>query len=275
MIKTSTTIPLQHDTPFSPFFASEFKEGVQWAKDSGFDAVELVISEPEKVGVDVLNALLRKQGLEVSTIATGQSFGLEGISFIDNSKEIREKAVQKICRHIDLSVELLGRPHVTVGLIRGIGDSKGKAGQIRLLKEAMTQCAEYAARKNVVINFEPINRYEAALVNSTAEGAEFLSSIGDPASVGILYDTFHSNIEDKDMLETVRKYVKRISHVHFADSNRGLPGDGHIDFGGIIRQLSENNYQGYVSFETLNLPNRESIKNRAAESIGRLLNNRL
>ncbi len=270
MIKTSATIPLQHDTPFSPFSACKFGEGIRWVKDSGFDGVELVVAEPEKVDAGGLNALLEGLGLEVSTLATGQSFGLEGISLVDGNRENRERAVQKLFGHIDLSVRLAGRPNVTVGLLRGVGDVRKKAELMPILRETMLRCARYAAKKQVRINFEPINRYEAALVNSTREGAEFLHSIGDPESVGILYDTFHSNIEDADMAEAVGRYAGKISHVHLADSNRALPGDGHIDFAAIFRRLRESGYAGYVSLETLNLPDRESVRRRAEECLRKI-----
>lgn len=91
--------------------------------------------------------------------------------------------------------------------------------------------------------------------------------MGDPWNVGVLYDTFHSNIEDADMLETIQKLKGRISHVHFADSNRRLPGEGHIDFKAIYNKLVGIGYKGYVSLETLNKPDRETIKSLAGASL--------
>jgi sugar phosphate isomerase/epimerase len=269
MIGFSATVPLQYDTSFSPFSASEYQKGVTWVKECGFDGVEFVIAEPDKVYPDELNTIVQNAGLKVSAIATGQSYALEGISLIDEAKEIRAKAVQKICKHVDLSANLIGRPNVTVGLIRGVGNQADTKKQMRFLCETMSQCAEYAGQNDIVINFEPINRYEASLINSTSEGAEFLKAIGNPSNVGILYDTFHSNIEDKNMADAVNDYTTQICHVHFADSNRALPGEGHIDFMSIYHILVRNGYQGYISLETLNIPDREFVIKNAAK---RLLN---
>jgi len=267
MIKTSATLPVQFDTCFSPFHFYEFDTGLEWVKDNGFDGVELVISKPLEVDINFLNKKLYKLSLEVSTIATGQSVALEGISLTDDSETVRKKAVDRIIEHINLSTELVGRPNVTIGLIRGKGDSGSKNILLDIFKKELIKCIDYAARKNIVLNLEPINRYETVMLNSCDDTLDFLKMLGSPKNTGILYDTFHSNIEDADMLNALQKIKGNISHVHFADSNRHLPGKGHIDFKSIYKKLAEIKYDGYVSIETLNLPDSEDIKKNAGKAM--------
>ena len=99
---------------------------------------------------------------------------------------------------------------------------------------------------------------------------ELLEEMGNPTNIGILYDTFHSNIEDVNILETIKQACSKISHVHLADSNRQLPGEGHIDFPEIIKTLNKYGYNGYVSLEVLNRPDASHIRKEAGNKIKKI-----
>jgi len=262
-IKTSASLALQMDSGFSPFPAKVFNKGLQWAQALGFDGVELIIQHPNEVNADELMKTLERCHLLVSTIATGQMMG-EGLIFCSDNSEIRNAAVKRIYDHIDLSSKL-GLPNVTIGLARGKGSPEVpvKSRQRTFIAECVKRCAEYARCKNVRINLEPINRYETCLFNSVEDTASLIEELGVMPTVGILYDTFHSNIEDTDMLQTIAKYGGNFSHVHFADSNRMVPGYGHIDYTAVISELEKVNYRGFVSLECLNIPDAEFVKSHA------------
>lgn len=269
MINTSASLALQYDSTFSPFCAVEIDEGLLWIKENGFNGVELIISTPATVDIDDLNQKLEGNKLKVSTIATGQCVMLEGISLTDPSKEIRARAVKRLFEHIDLSTKI-GFPNVTVGLIRGKNGITKKIEHMKILRNELVKCCEYAVAKNVIINLEPINRYEAALLNSCEETYDFIEELGFPNNVGILFDTFHANIEDKNVVRVIKRIGRRISHVHFADSNRRLPGEGHLNFKSIVQSLQKVQYSGYVSLEVLNMPNKEWIIKAAALSFKKM-----
>lgn len=266
MIKTSATVPLQYDTVFSPFYAREFDYALSWLRDNGFDGIEICISEPKKIDADELNKKIKSHDLEVSVISTGQARVLEGISLTDDDENTRSKAVERIKEHIELSTKI-GYPLVTIGLIRGIGDMEKKEKHLSYLHDAMEKCVEYARLNDVRLIIEPINRYETILLNSVEETMDFMSSISRTDNLGILLDTFHSNIEDQYICSTIENLGNKLFHVHFADSNRRLPGMGHMDFMSIYKSLNKINYNGYVSLETLNLPDRKIIKDNAFKSL--------
>jgi sugar phosphate isomerase/epimerase len=258
-MKTSVSLALQLDSVFSPFTASDFEAGLDWAHGLGFDGVELIINDPLKVNARELSEKIEFRGLSAATIATGQMIG-DGLTFCDESQSVRERSVERIFQHIELSAALIGRPNVTIGLARGKGSEKPeeRIGQLEWITGCIKKCAAYATKKNVVINLEPINRYETFFLNSCEQTAQKIKEIGMP-NIGLLYDTFHSNIEDGDMLLTINHYGKLIAHVHFADSNRHVPGEGHIPFARIVKKLTEKSYDGYVSLEVLNLPHAEDV----------------
>ena len=74
------------------------------------------------------------------------------------------------------------------------------------------------------------------------------------SNVGLLLDSFHMNIEEPSIYDSIRLAKDRLYHFHLADSNRWYPGAGHIDFPKIIETLNEVNYEGFVSAEILPYP---------------------
>jgi sugar phosphate isomerase/epimerase len=266
MNKISATIPLQFDTGFSPFLAAEFDEALSWLSENRFDGIELCVSDPKRVNIEELNTKLRRRRLNVSAISTGQARGLEGISLTDSSREVRERGVQRVCEHIDLAVAI-GFPLVTIGLLRGIGNPGAKDQDLENLAETLEVCAAYAGSHHVELMIEPINRYETILLNTVDETVDFLASVSGGEQIGVLFDTFHANIEESDICRSLEKLGDRLSHVHFADSNRWLPGMGHIDFSRICATLRKMNYGGYVSLETINKPDRMVVRSRSQASL--------
>ena len=273
-MKYSTSISVQYDSPFTPFPGRGWREALAWAKASGFDAAELIISDPELLDLQAIQKELQQLNLTVSTLSTGQAVGLEGLSMVSADAEVRKAALKRLYADIDFAVEL-GRPHVTVGLIRGKGGVIDLEIERDLLRDSLLRAADYAAQREVVLNLEPVNRYECRHLNQSLSALEFLREIGDPPHIGVLYDMFHSNIEDADMTIAIRTLGSRISNVHIADSNRRLPGEGHINFHAVLDALADIVYDGYAALEVLNAPSPQHIIDNAGTSIRRIFNQEL
>jgi sugar phosphate isomerase/epimerase len=266
MNKISQTIPNQFDTIFSPFKAEEFEDALAFLKDAGFTGVELAVAHPGLVDVDKLNRQVAGRNLSVTSISTGQAYDKYGISLSSFDEERRGEAVKFVKGHIDIS-ERTGFPVVTVGLLRGKIERGDKASLMRNLKEAMFRCVEYASSRGVRLQLEPINRSETTLINNTSEALDFLEELGNPKNLGILYDTYHSNLEDGDMIRSIKAASGKIMNVHLADSHRGLPGYGNIDFLSIYETIQETGYDGAYALETLSVPSIEFVKEHCFESV--------
>ena len=120
MIRTCASISVQYDNIFAPFPGADWAKGFQWAKDSGLDGVEIILSDPELLDVSAIRAKLDELELAVGTISTGQAMGMENIYMCAGSSLIRREARERLFRDIDFSVEV-GKPNVTIGLNRGKG----------------------------------------------------------------------------------------------------------------------------------------------------------
>lgn len=242
-------------TSNTKFSALSFKEcyidNIARISDMGFDAVELAVRDPKEISLSELKEQLKRYKLPVVAIGTGQAYGEEGLSFTSNDDDIQRRAIQRIKEQMDFACEI-GNPQIIIGLIRGTvsyGMNREKAE--RKFIESMLECADY--RPEIVMTVEAINRYETNLYNDTNSTIKIIDQIDRP-NVKMLYDTFHMNIEDPNMLQAISKAKNYISHVHFADSNRWAPGCGHIDFKKIVESLRNNGYQNAVSAEILPHP---------------------
>ncbi|MEM1922574.1 MAG: sugar phosphate isomerase/epimerase [Nitrososphaerota archaeon] len=94
---------------------------------------------------------------------------------------------------------------------------------------------------------EPLNRYETHLINRLEQGLEIVKEVGSEG-LRLMADFFHMNIEERDISEALSEASEYIVHVHLADSNRQIPGNGHTDFRP-IKTLASKGYDKYYSLE--------------------------
>ncbi len=81
----------------------------------------------------------------------------------------------------------------------------------------------------------------------------------------LMPDTFHMNIEDRTIGPELAKNIDYIKYIHFADSNRLAPGQGHTDFHKIFNNLLQAGYDGWISAEILPKPNPDVAAKQTAD----------
>jgi sugar phosphate isomerase/epimerase len=264
MFKTSMAIsPTPAD--FAPLlFAGDWKSALDAAADLGYDAIEISVRDPANPAVVACDHGLRQYGLQLSAIATGQSFYSDGWSPTSEDPEVRRQLDERMYRIIDLASPW--EAMVVIGGVRGTltGSEDGHADQYRRAVDAVRRYGEYALNQSVSLVIEPINRYETNYINTIQDALQFISDV-DLQNLGILADTFHMNIEEANLVESLQLAGDRVHHVQFTDSNRLAAGRGHIDFGVLAAALRNSGYQGYLSTETLPLPDSKTAARQAIE----------
>jgi D-psicose/D-tagatose/L-ribulose 3-epimerase len=225
----------------------------------GYDGLELV-GEPQRYDIQEIKGLCQEFGLSVLSVLGWSIWPLER-DLAHPDSQMRQKALQYAAECVDLAVDV-GAPLVVVipasaGRTSPIGQpDSGKAWKEAMAREwdyavkSVKAAAAYAEERGVLIAIEPINRYESFLVNNVDQGLRFVQEVGSEV-VKLHLDTFHMNIEDKDLAEAVRKAGALLINMHISDSQRGPVGHGHTDFVAIIRALKEINYQGALTMEPL------------------------
>lgn len=108
--------------------------------------------------------------------------------------------------------------------------------------------AKTAEECGVIMSEEVLNRFESNLLNTCEEGIQFCNDVDSP-NVKLLLDTFHMNIEEDDIPGAFRRAGKLLGHVHVGESNRRVPGMGHLPWVEIGKALRGIGYNGYVVME--------------------------
>lgn len=119
---------------------------------------------------------------------------------------------------------------------------------------SMKQVCKTAEALGITLHLEILNRYESFLINDVAEGLKFIDEVGSP-NLLLLIDTFHSNIEEDDLPEAMRRAGKKLGHMHLDENNRKLPGLGSLPWKEMGEVLRELDFQGYLCIEPFMLKN--------------------
>jgi len=239
---------MQDPTPFSPFSPGEWQQALDVAAASGFDGVELAITNPTLVEVSEVAEALKATALRLLSITTGQAAGLEGLSLSTEDREVRRRAIARICDHMAFAERF--------GAVVIVGSLRGADGSMDLLHESLAECA--GSRPAVRLALEPLNRYESRLLNSIESTVRLIENIG-ASNLGLLFDTFHANIEEASLSESIALAGDRLFHVHLADSNRWIPGYGHFDFTAVWEALQQLSYRHSLVLEPLPRPGADEL----------------
>lgn len=248
-------------------FKGDLEKNLANISSMGYQGVELAIREPKRIDLDVIDRLTKTYNLQVPAIGTGQAWGEEGLSFTDPDPVVRRAAINRVKEHIPVAAHF--NAVIIIGLLRGIvkpGVDHTQA--MSWLVEALAECSQAARPDNVRLALEPINRYETTLINNVAHGLALVNDVGAD-NFGLLLDTFHMNIEEPNIEESIKICQDRIFHFHVADSNRWYPSAGHLDFKSILNALFSSGYEGYISGEFIPKPDGDTA---AQNSINHLKN---
>jgi D-psicose/D-tagatose/L-ribulose 3-epimerase len=115
--------------------------------------------------------------------------------------------------------------------------------------DGLRSLGEYAAGFGVRVAVEPLNRFETFFLNTAADALRLCEQVAHP-NIGVLYDTFHANIEEKNQAAAIRLLGKHIFHVHTCENDRGIPGSGPIDWPGVIAALRDIGYNDWLVIES-------------------------
>jgi sugar phosphate isomerase/epimerase len=249
-------------------FKGDLETNLSRIASLGYDGVELAVRDPKLVDVNYLETLTERYQLHVPAIGTGQAWGEEGLSFTDPDPKVRLAAIERIKSHIPAAAHF--GAVVIIGLIRGIVKPGVEQAQaMDWLISALRECSESARTHGVRLALEPINRYETSLINHAAQGLELIQRVSAD-NFGLLLDTFHMNIEEPSIEDSIEACGRHIFHFHVADSNRWCPGDGHLNFRSILESLFQTGYQGWISGEFLPMPTAEIAAQKSITYLGKV-----
>lgn len=223
------------------------------AREIGFDALELHVMDPRRCDSARILAAARAHDLDVCAVANGMEYTVGGLCLIDPDAAKREAAIARFLEHVDFCAELDAL--CVSGIMRGnMPKNADRAEQLRIFTDVTRRICEYAAEKNVTVVLESIMRYINNYLNNVPETIDWIVSTGIP-NLALHLDTHSMVIEDRNLVQSVLYCKdKPLGYVHYSDSNRLYPGGGAIDFKSLTRALMDIGYQGYITQESVALP---------------------
>jgi D-psicose/D-tagatose/L-ribulose 3-epimerase len=234
-----------YTSPFTTASTRLFPRFSRW----GFDTVEIAVEHP--VHLDPLKV---KAAAAAANIALGSLCAVmsPGRDFRGTAAE-QKKAMTYLRALIDQAA-MLGCPSVIGPLYSVVGranatPSAQRRKQWATVVKNLKALARHAQARGIVLCIEPLNRFETDFLNTCEQGLALIAAIGSPA-VKLHLDTFHMNIEEKDLGAAIQKAGRHLGHFHACGSDRGTPGGDHTDWAGIARALKAIDYQGDVVIES-------------------------
>jgi len=145
-----------------------------------------------------------------------------------------------------LGAETAGGPfHAPIGHFTG---APPQEDELARGAEAHREMAEEAGRRGIRLALEILNRFETHFMNTAAQARAYADRVDHPA-FGIMYDTFHAHIEEKDQPAAIAHVGEQMHVLHVSENDRGVPGTGQVDFPAVLRAAKAAGFDGPVVVE--------------------------
>jgi D-psicose/D-tagatose/L-ribulose 3-epimerase len=234
-------------------WSGEINDGMlptlEMLKKQGYDGVELPL-----FNLDLDYAAWGKQLDNLGLQRTAVTIRLPGDNPISPDAAERKKGIELTCRALDCcaavgATHLVGPYHSALGHFSGAGPTQD---EWKWGLESMRAVAEHAAKTNVTLGLECLNRFETYLLNTHADSSRFAREVNHP-NCKVMYDTFHANIEEKSIPDAIRACADVLCHVHISENDRSTPGSGNIRWQQNFDTLKEVGYDGWLMIEAFGL----------------------
>nr|AUN37047.1 D-tagatose 3-epimerase [uncultured bacterium] len=215
-------------------------------KNWGFDGVELPMFSHDGSPWKELDKTLDDLELGRTVVACLPA----GTSIISDDAGERQAAIDFLLGCVDncavVKADTLAGPFYSpVGKLVGRGPNDDERQRAA---EGFRTVGEHAQKAGIALSIEPLNRFETYFINTCADSAKLVDAIGLD-NVGFLFDTFHSNIEEKKVDTAIRHAARQINHVHISANDRATPGEDHVRWEEVFSALKSIEYDKWLTIE--------------------------
>jgi D-psicose/D-tagatose/L-ribulose 3-epimerase len=222
-------------------------------KAAGCDFVELLVPEPGELDLAETRKALTDNGLDVllaarvnlsRDLASADAAAHEaGIKYLETCAEIASALGAPI-----IGGPLYGAPLVFAGRAPAPVAEDERRRRIDQIVKGLKQAGRAAQQAGVKFAIESLNRFETDIANTTGHALALAEAVGSPA-VGIMLDTFHMNMEDFSIPDSIHRAAPHLVHFQANENNRTFVGAGHIDWPEVARALVAVGYDGPITLE--------------------------
>jgi D-psicose/D-tagatose/L-ribulose 3-epimerase len=225
------------------------EEILKLVSSSGFKAIDLT-AVVDSCDWSETARLAERFSLEISGLTCDSGWPAEDHDLANKNAANRQKAVDYFKRQIEC-VKVVGGDYLIV-VPSAVGKFRSMEGDTsedwKWAVESVGNLTETAAKNQVTLVIEPLNRYESCIVNTAEDVSRFVEEVNHP-KVRALLDTYHMNIEESDIEKAFLTVRECLEVVHFADSNRRAIGRGHIDFRPVVAGMKAIGFDKTIVLE--------------------------
>jgi D-psicose/D-tagatose/L-ribulose 3-epimerase len=231
-------------------WTADFKEShldvLPSLREEGLSAIEVPMFDPAKLPTAQIRRAVEANGLACTVCAILPP----GINPISPDVDVRKRSVEHLKKCVE-ATQAMGAALIGGPLYAPIGYFASRRRSLddwNYALDSFSVILPLLDSHEITLSIEPVNRSETFFL-TTAKEARALCDALDHPRVGVTLDTFHANIEEKNIAQAVRSLGNRLKHIHASENDRGLLGSGHVDFPGIIEALHDIEYEGYLMIE--------------------------
>ena len=220
----------------------------------GFDVIELPLENPGDWVANDVRPLLEENGLRAgvcAVMAPGRDLTSSDASVVRSTQDYLRACIDAAAG-VGASV-VAGPVYSPTGTTGAISPDERQI-LIQRLVQHLRPVLDNAESEGVKLAIEPLNRFETSLFNTVDQTMQLIESVDHP-QFGLLLDTFHMNIEERDLAAAIRLAGDRVFHFHACGNDRGAPGGDTIDWADIREALAAINYRGTVTIESFTSAN--------------------
>ena len=175
----------------------------------------------------------------------------KGLNLVSDDAELRRRTQQHlrdaIARTAEVGARLMDGPlYSPVGYLPG---RRRTGDEWQWAVEGYQSAIPALESHDVTLAIEPLNRFETFFLTTAADTAAMCDAVGHPR-VGVAFDTFHANIEEKHIGDAIRLVGRHLKHVQISENDRGTPGSGHVAFGELLEALRDVGYDEWLTIES-------------------------
>ncbi len=236
-----------------------FEERFALAKEAGFNYIEFWSWKDKNI--EKIKSLCEKHGLRIASFSGDQDFSMinkaENKEYIAFVMESIKTAAFLDSKYLVLHSNALGEGGIVVNAYNEINSYEKFVNMYDVLR----RLAPIAEQNEITLVLEALNTQVDHVNNfltCTRDAAE-LVNMAKSKYIKILYDVYHMQINEGNIIDTITTYIKSIGYIHIADvPGRNEPGTGEINYKNVMERLRQLNYDGVVGFELL--PSKASMK---------------
>lgn len=229
-----------------------FLERIDKVKEVGFSAFEFWEWKKRDRDIKKTGQKSKMNNLEIATfngnIENGLVNPVQREEYLEEIKESIKVAVQLGCKSLMVLTDKLEED----GKVKETYPYLKEEKKYKSVVEGLRESAAIAEENNITLLLEPLNTlvdHPGYYLNSSKIGFKIIEEVGSE-NVKLLYDVYHMQIMEGNLINTLSKNIDKIGYIHIADvPGRHEPGTGEINFKKIWETLNYIGYKGFVGFE--------------------------